>query len=187
MNSNQRRLNPALLISVAALVLALTGSAVAAKRYLITNTKQISPAVLKQLTKLAKEGSSGPAGSAGAAGAAGSAGADGISGERGPAGPGAEVHWAVVNGDATLDRDGSGEVTVSRIGEAEGTYVVAFDRDVTQCAYEAAIGRAGTESVEDPGFATVVRRFGVPNGVLVQTYDVGGDRVDKGFHLAVFC
>jgi hypothetical protein len=185
MNPTSRRLNPALVIAIFALVLALGGSAVAAKRYLITNTKQISPAALKAIAKLASQQSS--AGAPGAAGSPGSAGAPGTSGARGPAGPGAVVLWAVVNSNATLSRAGDEEASVTRVGEAEGTYVVHFSSDVTHCAYEAVLGRSGAESVEDPGFATVVRRAEDPNGVLVQTYDVAGTRVDKGFHLAVFC
>jgi hypothetical protein len=61
-----------------ALVFAMTGGAYAAKRYLITSTKQISPAVLKQL-----RGAAGPAGSAGAPGPAG---LPGPAGKEGPAG-----------------------------------------------------------------------------------------------------
>ncbi|MGH2879601.1 MAG: hypothetical protein ACRDK4_08360, partial [Solirubrobacteraceae bacterium] len=57
-----------------ALVFAMTGGAYAAKKYLITNTKQISPKVLKQL-KGAK-GPAGPAGPEGKAGAPGSPGKD---------------------------------------------------------------------------------------------------------------
>ncbi len=71
-------------ISVIALVFAMTGGAFAAK-YLITSTKQISPSVLKKL-KGAK-GPAGAAGSAGAQGPAGTAGANGKDGAVGPTGP----------------------------------------------------------------------------------------------------
>jgi hypothetical protein len=56
----------------------MTGGAVAAKKYLITSTKQISPAVLKKL-----KGKPGPAGPAGLAGPAGKAGANGVNGTNG--------------------------------------------------------------------------------------------------------
>jgi hypothetical protein len=59
-----------------ALVFAMTGGAYAAKKYLITSTKQISPGVLKQLQ-----------GKAGAGGAPGAAGAQGAQGPAGPGGP----------------------------------------------------------------------------------------------------
>jgi hypothetical protein len=64
------------MIAGLALVFAMTGGAYAAKKYLITSTKQISPSVLKQLQ-----------GKAGAAGAPGAAGAQGAQGPAGPAGP----------------------------------------------------------------------------------------------------
>jgi hypothetical protein len=64
-----------------ALVLAMSGSAYAAKKYLITSTSQISPKVLSTL-----KGKAGPAGPAGHAGAVGSTGAAGAQGPAGPAG-----------------------------------------------------------------------------------------------------
>lgn len=74
----RRRLHfsPATVIAGLALVFAMTGGAYAAKKYLITSTKQISPSVLKSLR-----------GEAGANGVAGAAGAQGLQGPAGPAGP----------------------------------------------------------------------------------------------------
>ncbi len=77
-------------VATLVLVFAMTGGAYAAKKYLITSTKQISPSVLKALQ--GKNGAAGPAGTAGVAGAqgaqgpAGPAGAAGAKGETGPAG-----------------------------------------------------------------------------------------------------
>jgi hypothetical protein len=70
-----------------ALVLAMSGGAYAAKRYLITSTKQIKPSVLTQL-KGAKgpAGPAGPSGSTGLMGATGLTGATGIIGKEGPQG-----------------------------------------------------------------------------------------------------
>ena len=196
MNSTSRRANASLVLSVIAVVLALGGSAFAAKRYLITNTKQISPAVLKKLTKMAKArngagapGAPGAPGAQGAAGAAGANGANGANGINGLPGPGAEVHWAVVDKTGTVKRHGTGETTAERI--SEGTYAVEFDRNVENCAYQAAIGRWDNEDTEDPGFATVVAQSEHPNAVFIQTYgptaEVAADGIDKNFHLAVFC
>jgi len=81
----RKRLTPSTVIATLALILAMTGGAYAAGKYLITSTKQIKPSVLKQLT--GKAGKAGPAGPAGAAGAAG-AGTAGPAGPQGPAGPG---------------------------------------------------------------------------------------------------
>jgi hypothetical protein len=94
------RPSPAMVVAIVALLFATGGSAVAAKRYLITSKSQVSPKVLKQL-KGAKgaKGVTGPAGPQGAQGAAGAAGATGprgatgatgaagATGETGPRGP----------------------------------------------------------------------------------------------------
>ncbi len=70
-------------ISVIALVFAMTGGAFAAK-YVITSTKQIKPSVVKALK--GKKGPAGPAGSAGAQGPVGPAGPKGDTGAQGPQG-----------------------------------------------------------------------------------------------------
>jgi hypothetical protein len=73
-----------------AVVLAMSGGAYAAKKYVITSIKQIKPSVVAQL-----RGNAGPAGAPGAAGAqglpgpegkAGTNGKDGAAGEPGPVG-----------------------------------------------------------------------------------------------------
>jgi Collagen triple helix repeat (20 copies) len=73
-------MNATTILATVALVFAMTGGAYAAKKYLITSTKQISPSVLKQLQ--------GKAGAGGAPGAAGAQGAQGPAGPAGPAGSG---------------------------------------------------------------------------------------------------
>lgn len=73
-------------ISVVALVFAMTGGAFAAK-YIITSTKQIKPSVLKALKgKAGLQGPVGPVGPQGPAGAQGPPGANGAPGETGPKG-----------------------------------------------------------------------------------------------------
>ena len=82
------RVSPASMIASLALVFAMTGGAYAAKKYLITSTKQISPSVLKALQgKAGPVGASGVNGVNGAQGPAGPAGAGGGKGETGPQGP----------------------------------------------------------------------------------------------------
>jgi hypothetical protein len=76
----RRRITPGMVIATVALVFAMTGGAYAAKKFLITSTKQISPSVLKAL-----KGKAGPAGPAGPGGVAG-AGTVGAAGPQGPAG-----------------------------------------------------------------------------------------------------
>jgi hypothetical protein len=80
-----------------ALVFAMTGGAYAAKKYLITSTKQISPSVLKALAgktgpagaqgPAGAPGTQGPAGTVGAKGETGAAGKDGAPGQAGKEGP----------------------------------------------------------------------------------------------------
>jgi len=86
----RRHINITSLVAVIALVLAMSGGAYAASKFLITSTKQISPKVLKSLK--GGKGATGPAGLAGPAGPAGaagpgSAGAAGPTGGTGPQGP----------------------------------------------------------------------------------------------------
>jgi hypothetical protein len=78
------RVSPAMLVGVAALVLAMTGGAWAAKKYVITSTSQIKPSVLKKL--IGKAGPPGPAGGQGQAGPQGAPGAAGAPGGQGPQG-----------------------------------------------------------------------------------------------------
>jgi hypothetical protein len=64
-----------------ALVFAMTGGAYAARKYIITSTKQIKPSVLKQLK--GNRGPAGPAGERGLAGVNGTNGKDGVNGKDG--------------------------------------------------------------------------------------------------------
>jgi Collagen triple helix repeat (20 copies) len=81
------RVSPASVVAVLALVFAMSGGAYAAKKYLITSTKQIKPSVLKQLKGLnGKDGAAGVAGPSGPQGAAGSQGPQGVQGTAGPKG-----------------------------------------------------------------------------------------------------
>ena len=84
----RRHFNATGVVAVLALVLAMSGGAYAASRYVITSTKQISPKVLKSLQgKAGAVGAQGPAGAVGAQGPAGSSGAQGPAGLAGVQGP----------------------------------------------------------------------------------------------------
>lgn len=109
------------LIAIAALVLVGGGSAVAAKRYLITSSKQIKPGSISEsrLSKGARaslKGKTGPTGPAGAAGAKGDAGAKGETGAPGPTASG----YAKGQNEATFVNS-SADVTAVQLTGTGGT------------------------------------------------------------------
>lgn len=86
------RVTPGTVIATVALVLAMSGGAYAAGKYVITSTKQIKPSVLKSLQgKAGKAGANGAAGATGPAGPAGTAGTAGTPGAKGETGPKGET------------------------------------------------------------------------------------------------
>ncbi len=101
------RLTPSTVIATLALVFAITGGAYAARRYLITSTRQFSPKVLEQLQ--ARAGTTGPTGPIGPAGPAGTRGETGPAGEKGAAGsPGANGRDGT-NGESITNKEFVGE------------------------------------------------------------------------------
>lgn len=105
----RKQLGPAgLVVAIAALVLAMVGGAYAAKKYVITSTKQIKPSVLKQLKgATGPTGAQGPQGPAGPAGAPGAKGADGANGAPGPTGPTGAKGATGATGPAGSGSDGA--------------------------------------------------------------------------------
>lgn len=78
----RRRFSYANVAATLALVFSMSGGALAAKHYLISSTKQISPKVLAKLK--GRQGTKGPTGATGPAGTAGVKGEKGETGEPGP-------------------------------------------------------------------------------------------------------
>jgi len=87
MFKRKRHLNYANVTATIALVLSMSGGALAATHYMISSTKQISPRVLKALKGNAgTTGATGPSGSVGPTGPAGAGGSPGGIGRVGPTG-----------------------------------------------------------------------------------------------------
>lgn len=92
------KVSPSLVISVIALVVALSGTAVASS-YLITKSSQIKPSVRKALKgQKGADGEDGPRGLQGPAGAPGPAGTPGAAGPAGAAGTPGLLGVVTVNG-----------------------------------------------------------------------------------------
>ena len=95
---SRRRPGYADITATVALVLAMSGGALAADHYLITSTRQIKPSVLRQL-----EGTRGPRGVSGPRGPQGLRGVQGNAGSTGPQGVGINgVFGNGVDGDQTI-------------------------------------------------------------------------------------
>lgn len=105
----RRHLNATSALAVLALVLAMTGGAWAAKRFVITSVRQLSPSVRKALKGAnGVNGTDGKGGAPGAPGAQGPAGAAGSRGETGPPGSEGKEGPAGKNGlDGTNGQNGS--------------------------------------------------------------------------------
>jgi hypothetical protein len=201
---------PGTVIAVVALVMALGGTAIAAQRYVITNTKQISPAVLKQLAAMASQGASkGAPGATGPGGANGATGPAGPQGERGPEGPRGEkgergqegppgppgqgigngvqdIGWAVVAADGTLVQSSEeGLISSNRTGTTTaGSYEVTFPSSVNGCVFQASVA---TAAVNNPNPAYVTVAVKTATKVLVQTAGTDGTLADRPFDLTVLC
>ncbi|MBW4701233.1 MULTISPECIES: hypothetical protein [unclassified Micromonospora] len=96
--------------------------------------------------------------------------------------PTAQLFWAVVAANGVLNR-GFGVVSSTRV--AVGQYQVVFSHDVTRSAYVGSIGLTGSVGASPSGEIAVVGRFGVPNGVFVQTFTSAGVAADRAFHLTI--
>jgi len=117
------RLTPSMGVALLALFFALGGGAYAAKHYVLTSTKQISPKVLKALKgRTGKTGLTGPAGTPGATGPAGAAGAAGATGPQGPSTAYAAYHDAVLDINTNLFANPATVLTLDNL--PAGSYAI---------------------------------------------------------------
>lgn len=97
-----------------------------------------------------------------------------------------QIMWVVVDTDGSIDRMSRGVDSAERLDE--GDYRVTFDRDISNCVYQATVGRPGTNTGPTPGFAMVANWTGDPtDSVAVFTKLHDGTSDDHGFHLTVTC
>lgn len=91
--------------------------------------------------------------------------------------------WAVVNASGQLVR-GRNVTSVART--SSGRYQVIFNRDVRTCAYIATLGDPTAASPSTGQVATSSLASNV-NGVAVRTTDPAGTAGNRSFHLVVPC
>ena len=168
----QARPSPALVVAIAALIVALAGTAYAAQRI---NGGSIIPHTIGG-GKLKKDSITGfqvknsKLGTVPAANRA------------------AHTYWAVVNNpngatNATLARASNLGMTATESGNA---VIVAFPAAVTGCANVAGRNNTGT-AVPGTGTAQTNVSPANPNALEVRTYNDAGNPLDADFHVIVVC
>jgi hypothetical protein len=190
------RPSPALVVACIALLVALTGTGVAAVSQVVPRNS-VGTAQLKSNAVVSAKVKNGsllradfkagqiPAGPAGPAGPTGPAGPAGPKGDKGDTGASATALWAVVTSTGGNSRS-SGVNSVAKLAGEDGRYEVVFNRDVTACSYVASIGKAAANATT-PGEVAVAPRQGNVNAAFVHTYDSTGTSLASDFYLAVFC
>lgn len=103
----------------------------------------------------------------------------------GTTGVNTKTYSVIVNVNGTLALGPAGSGSTNLFGLA-GIYEVDFPSDVSHCVYTATIGDALAD-VPAPGIIAVTQRFGNPNGIYVQTFNLNGTRANHPFHLQAQC
>ena len=94
---------------------------------------------------------------------------------------------AVVTAGGTLTR-GSRVAGVEKLDGVDGTYRVAFDRDISECQWSVNVG--GVAGGDPSGWAVAALATGSGGGdtkVFVHTRDASGASANREFHLVVTC
>jgi hypothetical protein len=168
MKSRRRWPSPALIVSIVALVLALTGSAIAGQ----ATISALTGSDKKKVKKIADKRITARAPNLSVKGAETANTANGVAGE----------FFAVVNPDGTLAR-GRGSVSSRRANL--GQYYVAIGRDPNPCFFVATLG--GTPTADTSGQIAALMDPGATNEVFVVTRDTAGATADRTFSLYVRC
>lgn len=100
------------------------------------------------------------------------------------------VMWAVVHPNGNILRSSDGVESAELLDGVlpDGDYAVVFNRDISNCAYQATLGSASANAGPPPGYALVANWQGNPtHGVAVFTKGFDGAGDERGFHLTVTC
>jgi predicted secreted protein len=176
-------------VAIAALVIAIAGTAVASVGTISGLTKSDKKQVRKIAGKVADQrirslASGLTVASAASAGTARVADTASVAASATIASDVSNQLWAVVNPDGTLFRASPGIVESS--ADEPGKYVVTADRDVSQCFYLAGLG--GTTPNEGlKGDASANAVAGVPNSVYVLTTNGSGSVEGIQFTILIRC
>ncbi|HEX8854861.1 MAG TPA: collagen-like protein [Thermoleophilaceae bacterium] len=185
--------SPAILISLLAIVLALTGTATAAGVIKIKKPSQLATGVVqsraiadkgvgtKELLPSALGALDGKPGARGPDGARGPAGPVG---EKGIAGDGASTLWAVVEPNGGAVRKTSHVEDTFNLTTPSNKYEINFDRNVSLCEYGVTVDGSTSPF---PGRATVNRALLANDKVIVFTYNAAGSPARLGFNVVVDC
>ena len=195
--------SPAMAVAFVALLVAFTGSSLAAPAR-DAASKIISGAKIKKSTitgKQVKDGSlmavdfkkgqlpRGATGPQGRPGDRGPQGAQGAQGPQGPQGPGAPVAWAEVSQSGALVK-GSGAVSAVQEngGGSPGQFEVVFNRNIANCTYVAAhisdIASPAPGGISSTGPLSAVDN---QNAISVATRNSAGALAFTPFSVAVYC
>jgi hypothetical protein len=184
--------SPAIVISLLAIVLALTGTATAAGVIKIKKPSQFATGVVQSRAISDKNGVGTKDLLDSALGALdGKPGARGPDGPRGPAGPvgdkglpgdGASTLWAVVDKSGGYLRKTS-HVEDTYLNGPPNRYTVNFDRSISFCEYGVTIDGDSPS----PGRAVINRPPTTNDQLFVWTYNAAGSPAPLGFHIVVDC
>jgi hypothetical protein len=185
----RRHISYANVAATLALVLAMSGGAIAATGGFTSGGTLRACANEEGVIRLLKAGKSckkgqkavswnqtGPTGAKGATGATGAVGPAGVSGSAGPRGPEgvpASIAWARADQDGTLEA-GRGVVSIEHAGT--GYYRIKFDHDVSGC------GAVATEN-DGPGGTFVSYTYTEGSELIVVITD-GSGAINRNAHFS---
>lgn len=150
-----------------AIVLSMSGGALAANHYLLTSTKQISPRVMHKLKgRIGPTGPQGPMGSMGSHGATGATGPTGATGQNLtaetplPSGHSESGFYGAAAGNSTADWIGTGITYVQPLATAIPNANIIWNKAGTSSTHCSGYGHA------DPGFLCLYdnEEFGLAGG-----------------------